>query len=152
MLYPHVHLCMYICTCYGIGTLYKEDHEAFFFLSENLWPCLVIHILSPSIFLKILRLCLSLKPNSIPFYIHTSFSLCVICWWAARWENILGRRKPSSRWSWASTVWSHWWSYTAGAWCGCLQSGERRPEAHFTLRLHPASIWRVLNIFRKEVI
>lgn len=96
--------------------------------SEIVWPRWIIHSLSPSIFLETSWLYFSLELNSIPFSMHTSFSLYVICWWTTRREKIWGNRKPYSRRPWAWRVWTR-----GGASCG--GSRKWREEARVTLSL-----------------
>lgn len=48
--------------------------EMWFLLSATVWPHLILHVLSPSIFLQIC-ITISLQMNSIPLYVYTIFTI-----------------------------------------------------------------------------
>lgn len=120
--------------------------------SEIVWPRWIIHSLSSSIFLEISWLYFSLEPNSIPFSLHTSFSLYVICWWTTRREKIWGNRKPYSRRLWAWRVWTRGGHRQLEPHVVVRVSGGRRPESHFHSQTSPCQHLGSTEGFRKKVM
>ena len=83
--YTDVHLFAFAYThvYYRLGSTYAGCHGIFSFW--HWWLCLLLHILSPSIFLPILWFHFSLELTNIPFFLYLpSFQHPFICWWTTR--------------------------------------------------------------------